>query len=214
HYTNNSCVKYSNSSWYPGAGVDDNYTITANCSFQVWYYADPAEWNCTVYVNDSAGWIDSGNSTINISELLAIELPDSINYGTVNATYVSEENVTNISNAGNVRINLSLKGWAVQESDGLAMNCTLGSIKNISIEHEKYNLTASNPGPLTLSQVVVNYTNLTSLPVVRKFGLNYRQQDEYNDATNATYWRIYVPIGVAGSCQGNIQFGATKAGGS
>jgi len=35
-----------------------------------------------------------------------------------------------------------------------------------------------------------------------------------NDAINSTYWRIYVPLGVAGTCQGNIVFGATVAPGN
>ena len=50
--------------------------------------------------------------------------------------------------------------------------------------------------------------------VIKKFSLNYRQQDGYDDAINSTYWRIYVPRGVAGTCSGNIIFGATKAAGS
>lgn len=89
------------------------------------------------------------------------------------------------------------------------MNCTLGAIKNISVQHEKYNITNSNPGVIDLSQFIANYTNLTSSPVVRTFNLEYRQNDTFNEAINATYWRIYVPLGVAGTCQGNIVFGAT-----
>ena len=33
----------------------------------------------------------------------------------------------------------------------------------------------------------------------------------YNEAQNRTYWRIYVPLGVAGTCQGNIVFGGRKS---
>jgi len=213
HYTNNNCsINRTFGTWH---GVSDtNYTALANCSFFVWYYANPGDWNCTVTVNDSLNWNASGSDNISVAELLAISLPTDINYGTVNSTYVSNENITNVTNVGNVKINLSSSGYAFNESDGLAMNCTLGSIKNISIYYEKFNLTTSTAGTLSLTQFEGNYVNLTSSPVVKRFSLDYRQNDTINEATNSTYWRIYVPLGVAGTCQGNIVFGATKATGS
>jgi len=210
HYTNTSC--FINTSFGSWNGVsDDAYLALANCTIGVWYYANPGTWNCSIMVNDTYDWTGFGSNTTQIQQLLALGLPDTINYGTVNATYVSNENITNVTNYGNVIINLSLSGYAISPGDGLAMNCTVGSIKNISIEHEKYNLTASNPGPLTLAQTSPLYINLTSNVVVKEFNLNYRHNDTYNEAINATYWRIYVPVGVAGTCKGNIVFGATQA---
>ena len=213
HYTNSSCdINRSFGTWN---GVDDDeYLALANCTFAVQYYANPATWNCTVLVKDSYDWNTTNSDTITIETLLAVGLPPTINYGTVNSTYVSDENITEVFNFGNVIINLSLSGYAVTEGDNLSMNCTLGSLKNISINYEKYNLNASIPGVLSLAQFEDNYTNLTSSPVVKRFDLNYRQNDTDNDAFNSTYWRIYVPVGVAGSCQGNIVFGATQAVGS
>jgi len=83
-----------------------------------------------------------------INSLLSIGVPDYIDYGLVNATNVSDEQIANITNFGNTRINLTLEGYAINRSDGLAMNCSLGVTKNISIMHEKYNLTSSNAGTL------------------------------------------------------------------
>lgn len=213
HYTNSSCnITISFTSWH---GVnDDEYLALANCTFSVQYYANPGTWNCTVFVNDTYNWNAINSDVITINELLAVRLPSTINYGTVNSTYVSNENVTNVNNVGNVIINLSLSGYAVNESDGLAMNCSIGNIKNISINYEKYNLNTSTAGSLTLTEFEAAYVNLTSSPVVKKFDLNYRQNDTEDDAINSTYWRIYVPLGVAGSCSGNIVFGATKSNGS
>ena len=201
HYTNSSCT------------IDEEsmYSAWINCSFDVWYYANYGTWNCTLFANDTKGREGSGDDTIIISSLLALGLPDSINYGEVNLTEVSLENITNVTNYGNVKINLSLSGYGFKPEDGNAMNCTLGSIKNISIEHEKYNLTDSNEGILDLSQFIANYTNLTSFPKVKEFNLDYRQNDTYNEAINSTYWRIYIPAGVSGECMGNIVFGAVQA---
>ena len=121
------------------------------------------------------------------------------------------ENITNVTNMGNVALNLSLSGYAVTEGDGLAMNCSLGNVQNISIEYEKYNLTETTAGPLTLSEFEDNYINLTDSPVVNEFNLTQRINDDEDDTAKETYWRIYVPKGIAGSCTGNIIFGATQA---
>ena len=107
-----------------------------------------------------------------------------------------------------------MEGYGTTPGDGLAMNCTLGNVGTIAIEHEKYNLTASTAGDVTLSQANSFYTNLTTIPVVRDFELSSRTNDAANDAYKESYWRIYVPRGVAGTCNGTIIFGATQAAGS
>lgn len=215
HYTNNTCyIDYNVTNTIYGDDSTGNFTANYSCSFSMQYYTSPGIWNCSVYAYDSYNWNGTNSTTGEVNELLAVTLPSSIDYGTVNSTYVSEENITNVSNAGNVMINLSLQGYAVDVGDGYAMNCSKGNVKNISIVYEKYNLTASNPSVSGLSEFESLYRNLTSSAVVKKFNLNYRQEDGYDDAINATYWRIYVPKGVAGTCQGNIIFGATKADGS
>lgn len=210
HYTNDSCeIIYDFGSWN---GIeDDNYTALINCTFDVWYYSNAEDWNCTMESRDSTDLTDRNSDNITISQLLAVGLPEAINYGTVNATYVSDENITNVTNFGNVELNLSLSGYAREEGDGYAMNCSLGFNKNISIDYEKYNLTSSVAGPLSLSEFDNSYINLSSSPVVNEFNLNYRHNDTVNKAKNETYWRMYVPEGVGGTCQGNIVFGATRA---
>jgi len=215
HYSNSSC--FINTSFGSWNGVsDDDYLALVNCTFAVQYYANASTWNCSVTINDSVGWDDRDNDTTTVNQLLAIGLPETINYGTVNATYVSDENITNVTNFGNVDLNLSLSGYSVTEGDGWAMNCTLGSVGAISLMYEKYNLTESHPVDLTLSQFEGNYTNLTSSATVKTFGLYQRKNDTDQgvDDVNQTYWRIYVPLGVAGTCNGTILFGATTAAGT
>jgi hypothetical protein len=203
HYTNYTCNTTS----------VGEYNLSVSCGINVWYYANPGTWNCTISANDSQNWRAYGSDLINTSQLLALGLPDTINYGEVNATTVSLENVSNVTNYGNVMFNLSLSGYGSKTGDGNAMNCTLGVVKNISLEYERYNLTTSNPGELGYSEFVSLYTNLTATtaPKIREFNLDYRQNDILNDAMKESYWRIYVPTGVAGNCTGNIVFGATVA---
>lgn len=204
HYTNSSC----------SITQEGLYTNQINCSLNIWYYANSGVWNCTILVNDSKNKKAYGDDIMNISSLLALGLPDFVYYGEVNATEVSDEKITNITNYGNVKINLSLSGYGFKINDGNAMNCTLGAVKNISLMYEKYNLTNAHSGTLDLPQFAANYTNLTSSPVIKRYDLDYRKNDGVNEAVNSTYWRIYVPLGVAGTCQGNIIFGATVAAGS
>lgn len=213
HYTNSSCTwNTSFIDWH--GSIDDIYHVLGECTFQVQYYAHPTNWNCSMVVNDTANLTDQRDDDIAILELLAVGLPESINYGLVNSTYVSDEQIANVENMGNVQLNLSLYGYAFTPGDGQAMNCSVGRDENISIDFEKYNLTSTTVGAQTLTQFETNYVNLTSGAVVKDFDLRPRFNDDVNEAYNNTYWRIYVPQGVAGNCTGNIVFGATKADGS
>ncbi len=210
HYSNFSCgINYDFGSW--DVYTDDNYTALVNCTFDLEYYANPSTWICALTINDSTNRADNSSATQDVLELMALGLPDSINYGIVNSTEVSTEQITNVTNVGNIPVNLTLSGYAATEGDGYAMNCTLGQNNLFNITYEKYNLTESTAGVLSLSEFENHYINLTSTPFVNEFGLNQRQNDLVNEAINATYWRIYVPRGVAGTCSGNIVFGATKA---
>jgi len=204
HYTNGSC--------FLDTSYGDAYEIAVNCTIAVEYYSNNQSWNATVEVVDNQSATDLGSDLITVNSLLAFALPDSINYGVVNATAVSDEQIANVTNAGNTLVNLSLSGYAVTVGDGFAMNCTLGATQNISIEHEKYNVSAANTGFFNLTELGGNYTNLSASVVTEQFNLAQRQNDSnrFIDDTNATYWRIYVPTGVAGTCSGNIVFGALQ----
>jgi len=200
HYTNNSC--YINES-YGGEGESE---IT--CGFFVEYYSDPGAWQCLVSISDNMSLMKNSTDETNVNELLAIGLENRLDFGKIDALKVSDEGILNVTNYGNVKVNLSLSGYGLVEEDGYAMSCEMGTIEINSL---KYNLTDSILGDLTLGQFEGNYTNLTNNSVVKEFNLDYRTNDEINDRINTTYWRIYVPTGVAGTCNGTIVFGAIKA---
>jgi hypothetical protein len=205
HYTNLSCEK--------NLSYGDFSELNVTCRFDVWYYANNQTWNASLFIKDQSGLDDFSSEQAKINTLLALGVPDEINYGLVNATNVSDEKEVNVTNYGNVKINLSLEGYAVTQGDGWAMNCSLGNPGNISIGYEKYNLTSSNLTLSGLSEFEGWYSNLTNDSVIEEYGLNYRFNDTDNEAYNSTYWRIYVPPGVAGTCTGNIIIGATTASG-
>jgi len=203
HYTNTSCVI--------NTGYGNAYEVESNCTLEIWYYANNATWNLTTEVTDDTNLRVQASNIFSINTLLALGLPATIDYGKVNATEVSDEIIANVTNFGNVMMNLSLSGYGSTVGDNLSMNCTGGLTKNISIDYEKFNLNMSSFGAINLSEFEANYSNLTSTMAVKKFDLNYRQNDTENKAINATYWRMYVPLGVAGNCSGNIVFGAVQS---
>lgn len=210
HYTNSSCQIINDTQGLFGS-VDDEFIALANCTFDLEYYSNAGQWNCTMKVTDKTALTDTNSKSSTILDLLAVGLPDSINYGLVNATYVSDEQLANVTNVGNTQLNLSLSGYAQTPGDGYAMNCSRGSNPFINILYEKYNLSSSTAGALSLSETENYYLNLTAVETVRSFNLPQRQNDAFNEAVNSTYWRIYVPRGVAGTCEGNIVFGAVEA---
>lgn len=212
HYTNSSCEINADTGGFKGY-TDDPYYSIANCTFLVEYYANAEDWVCNVTVNDTMHWTDTKWDTQTISPLLALGVPDLINYSEVNATEVSNEQLANVTNYGNIQINLSLSGYGDTPGDGYSMICTLGNIGTIDIEHEKYNLTVSNTSTLSQAQVNALYSNLTTATVIRRYELASRTDDLSNDAISSSYWRMYVPKGVAGTCNGTIIFGATQANG-
>jgi hypothetical protein len=206
---NDNNNNYKNESCFMNYSYGNSNEIEIICKFYVWYYANSQNWNCTIEATDNLS-INSRKGDISfINPLLALGLDSSVNFDGASNQAVTSESVLNVINYGNVKINLSLSGYGIQENDGYAMTCS--ELENISIEYEKFNLSSSNDGEINLTEFESKYTNLTSSPDVKKFDLNYRSNDFVNEAMNSTYWRIYVPAEVTGNCQGNIVFGAVQA---
>jgi len=204
---------YSNSSCTMDLGYGNENETSFSCGFQVQYYSNSGNWNCTVRATDNISAFNIAANTSNINTLLALGLPDTIDYGTVNASAASAQREANVTNYGNVIMNLSLSGYGSTVGDGNAMNCSGGSITNISVGNQKYNLTFSNESVMNSSQLDETYRNLTWNATVNRFDLNFRQNDTDAtvDAINSTFWRIFVPVGTSGTCWGNIVFGAVQA---
>ncbi len=204
-------VHYSNESCTVNAGYGNAQEVAYECSATVLYYANEGAWNCTVEVFDTFNVSGSATNQTTINVLLALSVPSVLDFGLVNTSEVTPEQQFNVTNAGNTLVNLSLSGYARTINDGHFMNCSFGET-NISIEHAKYNLTSANTGALTLGQVELLYTNLTSTVTIADFALSHRQNDTDDvGATNQTYWRTYVPPTADGSCSGNLVLGAVQA---
>jgi hypothetical protein len=203
----------NNSKYFTNSASNTYINTTSlmySCSFSVWYFANNASWNCNVTARDQsfaiASAVDLSNPVFNT--LAALNLSASmIDFGEMQPGGITTnalEPVVNVTNTGNVNINLSLDGFGVTNGDGLAMNCTVG---NISLGYMRYNVTDDQ-------SYVTSMWNLTddALPSgIPRFIINRRVDDaDYLklNSTNSTYWKLQVPMGTMGFCNGTVTFSA------
>lgn len=169
HYTNSSCT----------LGANVSFTdVPANCSFTLQYYANPADWTCKIYANDTSG--NSGSSFITdatINTLRALDAENAIDFGSLVPDSTSPEDANNtVTNCGNVPIDLNLSGTDL-------VNASAG-IANISVSSVKHNVTA--PG----QDYAAGMSPLSATPTYANFTLAKRTNGL---SINKTYWKIGVP---------------------
>jgi hypothetical protein len=192
HYSNASCQLVSASENYA------NYT----CSFSVYYYANPSEWKCEVTAADINGLEGSRSKNLSINSLYGLSIyPGYINFSSMHAgqNSTSDVNIT-ITNYGNIEVDITLYGYGSAIGDSLSMNCTAG---NISIDNERYSLT---PG---LTYAGMNPLSGTAMQI-DAFNLE-KQTLESTNSSRKVHWKIGVPLGIGGSCNGNVVIGAVPS---
>ena len=194
HYTNSSCTQGSN---------DGQYLVNWTCSYDVWYYAVNGTWEANSTVNDSYSTIDNDFGNASISALLALNVTDVIDFGQLAVTETSPTPVeANVTNFGNVPINVSVWGYGGNESvagAGFAMLC---AIRNITLPNERYSLNSGDAynvmTPITGASVTIP-------------GLKIEKQTLSSAlSVNSTYWRLHInlttnPFGI---CNGTLVFAA------
>ncbi len=203
HYT----LTGANCSCNQTGSSDTNATCI--CPFDVWYYATNGTWTCNMTISDKGGnateriynFNSSNEGTGVINTVVGINVPAELDYGNLSVTETSTEKVANISNFGNVPINISVRGYGGTDSTAqhnLSMICAYG---NMTMEKEKWSLVSGTAYAsmiaLTNESVSLNWT----LPV-------RTNDDGYGMDTNSTYWRLEVPLTVGGNCNGTLEFTA------
>lgn len=196
YYANSSCTQ---------TGVDGffaNYT----CGFDVFYYANATEpWVCNVTATDSFDFngSDTGSlfNTTGVDTLLALNVTELIDFGDLAVEDTSAPQEANVTNFGNVDINVSVYGYGATPGDGLAMVCDVGSI---DIDNKKYSLVSG-------ADFDTGYTSLTASNVQIENLTISQQFDDLNPVVNSTFWRLYVEPNPFGVCNGTVVFQAESA---
>jgi hypothetical protein len=188
HYTNTSCILNYSTGTYTGV-----YT----CTFDTMYYSNNGTWICNVTTTDNYNATGSLTNTTYIYPLYALNITDGIDYGNVPVEGMSNDIQANITNFGNMGINISVEGYAITRGDGLAMNCSI--FGNIPVNYEKF--------ALDNNTVYASKNTLTTTPGMIP-GLTMPKQINSTLILNSTYWQLYIPPNPAGNCSGFIIFSA------
>ena len=205
HYTNSTgtCTQ---------GGSSTNASCTA--SFQVWYYANNGTWICNMSISDKGGnatqriyhFNSTNNASVIINPTIALTTPNEIDYGNLSVTEISNQIATNVTNWGNIPINISVRGYggtneSLPNVGNLSMICGYG---NITVGYERY-----SPNISAAYSDMINLTNnITQVP---NFNLPVRSNDSnYGSDTNSTYWRLQIPLTIGGYCNGTIVFSAVQ----
>ena len=189
HYTNTNCTNSGN-----GVGFYVNYL----CNFTIIYYANNGTWMCNVTVKDSKNTTGSGNGSTIFYPVYSLNITDGIDYGNIAVQAFSNNITANITNLGNMQINVTVEGYGAKRGDGLAMNCSLGG--NITVVNERFataNIDWSLKTPMT-----GNSQTLSNLTLSKQI----------NNAIimNNTYWQLYADSlnNPGGNCTGYVIFTA------
>ncbi len=190
HYTNSSCNLLT------GSGNSIDFT----CGFEVIYYANNGTWYCNTTVVDSADTKNTSQISTTIRQLLAIGVyPELIDFGNMQALQISPNDMDiNITNLGNVPLDLRLYAYALIENDNLSMVCERGIIP---LENERFSIFPSQPFN---SMTNVNNT-LNSVFVDINIPRQVYGQEE---SKKPIFWKLQIPMATQGKCNGTVVFTA------
>lgn len=214
HYTNNTCFLFD--------GVVGGGARRAECAFAVAYYSNNATWTCNITVSDNHSIVNSSVDYTSINKLIALNIPSSIDFGTLSPGAISFVNKTNITNFGNVEIDIKIYGYSNnQTNSSAAFNCTTsGGIKsNITLDRLHYNVTDTTGAQCTNFGWGSNSFNLTNQSNEKSWtNFNLGKQNVEGDLmNNYTCWVLRIPaigeenINPAGVCTGVISFIASES---
>ena len=162
------------------------------------YYANfSTSWICNITVGDYGGTQkkDSGlllnltdtevSSAVTLNKLLAINTSTLLDYGNLSVTQVSDSVQHNVTNVGNIDLNLSLRGFGGDVIDGPGMNVTMMcDLGNISIGNQRYSIGLNESS-------FANMRNLTNQTAISNFTLPARSLDsDFGSDRNATFFRL------------------------
>ncbi|MBC8495593.1 hypothetical protein H8D36_05540, partial [archaeon] len=191
HYTNSSCT-------FSGATIK-----SVSCAFQTLYYANNGTWYCNITTNDGNLTDNNFNMTI-ISPLYAVNItPTLLDYGDVPLGANSANMTINVTNLGNMPINVSVWGYGGTNSNssGGDLSFMCNQEGNITIGYERYTT--------NMSQIFTDKTSLTSGPALLPMTIS-KQTQPATQIINNTYWETQIDTtnNPKGTCNGTIIFTA------
>ncbi len=195
HYSNESC----------SCGAISLYNSECACGFSVQHYASNGTWYCNMTVWDSKDALSTNISNATINEFVYLNLTTEgnlvLDFGDINpGENSSASKIVNITNSGNIPINISVYAYANVSGDNMSMMCEDGR-SWINTSYLRYNLT--DQGWSGMFEVNGTATAINGFLLAKRIGVQ--------ETMNSTYWRFGVPPATIGICNGTLVFLA-KAG--
>jgi hypothetical protein len=195
HYSNSTCSE----------GIADGYLVNWTCAIGIWYYAVNGSWRANATVKDDYNLTSRSYANFSISPLYALNVTDVINFGDMavgDTTADGDLKQANVTNLGNMRINVSVYAYAGDNETtgaGYAMFC---SIRNITLPNERYTL--------NITGTYGTMTSITGSAVTVPNLMVEKQTVPTTYVLNTTYWALHVnatsnPFGI---CNGTVVFNA------
>jgi hypothetical protein len=183
HYTNSSCSFTSES------GNERN----VSCAFTLHHEALNGTWTCNVSASDS---IDNSNSSAGdsiVDQLVALSvLEDSVSFGSMSpGQNSSSANGTNITNMGNVMID-------IQVAANADMSCSGAGV--IGAGNISYGVFPGNYDSMSAKKLSTGYVNESAFDL----GVEGIETSEGVASARKEYWAIVIPFGVSGSCNNTV----------
>mgnify|MGYP001592611179 CR=1 FL=1 len=162
-------------------------------------------------INDSGSLKSTESSDlVNLNEVLGISVETlSLDYGNLSVSQVSKPIRQNVTNAGNIPINVTVRGFGGDDED-IGQNVTMICDPTVSITNITFNNQRFDTKNDTAFAGMYNLTNQTR----QIFNLTIPQRttdNSFGNSSNSTFWRLQIPLGAGGVCNGTIIFGAIDA---
>ena len=168
-----------------------------SCSFDVWYYANNGTWNCNITVHNNQSVSVYNMTNTSIDPLYAVNITDGIFFSNVSSNIPSNNVTVNITNFGNMPVNITIQGYALVIGDNTGMNCSDSTNINIT------NIRFSTNTALDFNQK----TQMTGS--IQNLNFQIAKQTNITPIFNTTYWQISPDPGTAYRiCTGYIIFNA------
>ncbi len=190
-YFNESCTLLNQ-----GTNTED-----FKCAFDVEYFANNGSWYCNVSITDSINSTNTSQDDIYINDLLAIGvLPAHLSYGDLQVLQISPvDEVINITNYGNIPLDVYAYAFNDTVNDGLSMDCEQG---NIPHAYQRFSL-----NPYQDYTLMIPINDLDN-QVFIDLNLNQKVYGAPQNSFDEIYWKLQIPFSSKGYCSGKLVFTA------